>query len=214
MKPIVIFGAGGFGRETLEILKDQNKIEKRWKILGFIDENKELHGKKINEHLVLGGFEWLRNNKSTELACVCSIGECETRKRIVEDINEIGILFHNAIHPSVVIKDFVELGKGIVIQAGAILAVNSKIGNHVHINFNSTIGHDAVIHDYCTISPQVAINGFNVLEEGVYVGTGASFIQDIKVGRWSTIGAGASVIRDIPERVTAVGVPAKAIKRP
>ena len=131
----------------------------------------------------------------------------------MEELEGIGVPFYNAIHPSVIIKDFVELGKGIIIQAGSILAVNSKIGDHVHINFHCAIGHDARIGNYCTISPHVTINGFNRLGEGVYVGAGASFVQEISIGAWTIIGAGAAVVGNIPEKVVAVGVPAKVVKK-
>lgn len=213
MKSVVIVGAGGFGREVLEIFKAQNKITKTWDILGFIDEDKQLHGKKMNGYPVLGGLDWLKEHNNDNLGCVCAIGTCETRKQVVEKLQEIGANFHNAIHPSVIMSDFVELGKDVIICAGSILTVNIKIGDHVHINLSSTIGHDAIIGSYCTINPIVAINGNNHLGEGVYVGTGATFIQGISVGSWSTIGAGAVAIEHIPEKVVAVGVPAKVIKR-
>jgi len=213
LRSVVIIGAGGFGREILEILKDENKISRTWDLLGFVDENEEIHGKVINNYPVLGGLDWILENNNDELGCVCSIGACEIRKQVVKKLEKIGVNFYNAIHPSVVIKDFVEIGKGVVIQAGSIIAVNSKIGDHVHINFNCAIGHDAVLEQYCTVSPMVTINGFNHLYEGVFIGAGASFIQDVSVGSWSTIGVGASVIKNIPEKAVAVGVPAKVIKR-
>lgn len=212
MKSVVIIGAGGFGREVLEIFKDQNKISKSWNILGFIDENKQLHGKILNGYPVLGDLDWLREHNNDNLGCVVAVGTCKTRKQVVERMQEIGVNFYNAIHPSVIMSEFVELGQGVVICAGSILTVNIRIGNHVHINLNCTIGHDAVIGRYCTINPTVKINGNNHLGEGVYVGTGATFIQRVSVGSWSTIGAGAVVTVDIPEQVTAVGVPAKVIK--
>ena len=213
MKSVVIVGAGGFGREVLEIFKDQNKISQAWNILGFIDENKELHGKAINNYPVLGGLDWLREHKNDCFGCVCAIGTCETRKQVVQKLQETGISFYNAIHPSVIMSEFVELGQDVIICAGSILTVNIKIGDHVHINLNSTIGHDAVIGSYCTINPTVKINGNNHLGEGVYVGTGATFIQEVSVGDWSTIAAGAVIIEDIAERVVAVGVPAKVVRR-
>ena len=213
MKSVVIVGAGGFGREVLEIFKDQNKISKTWDILGFIDENQELQGKLVNGYPVLGSLDWLREHRGDNLGCVCAIGTCETRKQVVEKLRETGTNFYNAIHPSVIMSEFVELGKDVIICAGSILTVNIKIGDHVHINLNSTIGHDAIIGDYCTINPIVKINGNNHLGEGVYVGTGATFIQEVSVGDWSTIGAGAVVIEDIPKRVVAVGMPAKVVKQ-
>lgn len=212
MKSVVIVGAGGFGREVLEIFKDQNRISRSWNILGFVDENKQLQEKTLNSYPVLGGLDWLREHNSDNLGCVVAIGTCETRKQVVERLQEIGVNFYDAIHPSVIMSDSVKMGTDVIICAGSVLTVNITIGDHVHININSTIGHDAVIGSYCTINPIVAINGNNHLGEGVYVGTGATFIQEVSIGSWSTIGAGAVVIGDIPEKVTAVGVPAKVVK--
>jgi len=81
MKSIVIVGAGGFGREVIEIFKDQNKKEKKWNILGFIDDNKDLHGKIINNYPVLGGMEWIEENNNENLGCVCAVGKPEMNKR-------------------------------------------------------------------------------------------------------------------------------------
>jgi sugar O-acyltransferase (sialic acid O-acetyltransferase NeuD family) len=212
VKSVVIIGAGGFGREVLEIFKDQNKISKRWNILGFLDENKQLHGKTLNGYPVLGGLDWLREHNNDNLGCVVAIGTCEIRKLVVKKLQKVGVNFYNAVHPSVIMSDSVEMGTDVIICAGSILTVNIKIGDHVHINLNCTIGHDAVIGSYCTINPIAAINGNNHLGEGVYVGSGATFIQAVSIGSWSTIGAGAVVTVDIPEKVTAVGVPAKVIK--
>lgn len=213
VKSVVVVGAGGFGREVLEIFKDQNAVSRTWNILGFIDENEELYGKMLNGYPVLGGLNWLRKHNNDNLGCVCAIGTCEIRKRVVEKLEEIGINFCNAIHPSVIMSEFVELGQDVIICAGTILTVNIKIEDHVHINLNCTIGHDVVIGRYCTINPMVAINGNNHLGEGVYVGSGATFVQQVSVGSWSIIGAGAVVIEDIPEKAVAVGVPAKVVKR-
>jgi sugar O-acyltransferase (sialic acid O-acetyltransferase NeuD family) len=212
VKSVVIIGAGGFGREVLEIFKDQNRISRSWNILGFVDENKQLQSKILNGYPVLGGLDWLREHNNENLGCVVAIGTCETRKLIVEKLHKVGVSFYNAVHPSVIMSDSVKMGTDVIICAGSILTVNIKIGDHVHINLNCTIGHDAVIESYCTINPIAAINGNNHLGEGVYVGSGATFIQGVSIGSWSTIGAGAVVTVDIPEKVTAVGVPAKVIK--
>ncbi|MDI7260831.1 MAG: hypothetical protein QME90_13025 [Thermodesulfobacteriota bacterium] len=87
-KPVVIVGAGGFGREALEIFKDCNKMSKTWNVLGFIDEDKRLYGKMINNLPVLGGLEWRREHNNSELGCICAIGTCETRKQVVEKLEE------------------------------------------------------------------------------------------------------------------------------
>ena len=80
MKKVVIVGAGGFGREVIEIFKDQNCFERKWEILGFIDENSNLWEKAINNFPILGGLDWFENNR--DVGCVVAIGDPKTKKRI------------------------------------------------------------------------------------------------------------------------------------
>jgi len=210
-KSVVLIGAGGSGREVLEILKDLNKKRKPWDILGFIDENEKLHGKTINGYPVLGGIDWLKI-QNPRPSCICTINDCEPRKKVVQKLNRLGVEFVNAIHPSTYIGDSVHLGKDIIIYAGSLLTANIEVGDHVHINFSCGIGHDAVIGPYSTISGLVNINGNVRLGEGVFVGSGATVIPEMSIGNWAVIGAGAVVVRDIPGKVVAVGVPARPIK--
>ena len=162
---------------------------------------------------MLGGLGWIKENNNEQLGFICAIGEPEKRKQIVTKLNKIGVNFHNAIHPSVVMSEFLELGQDIIICAGTTLTVNIKIGNHVVINMNCSIAHDAIIEDYCTLSPNVQINGKVHLAKGVNIGTGATFLPNISVGKWSNIGVGAVVLKDIPEKVVSFGVPARIIMK-
>lgn len=213
MQSIVILGAGGFGREVLDIIIAQNKVSKRWKILGFVDENPELKGKVLNGYPVLGSFDWFSKIDLKEIRVVCAIGDNISKKKVVEKAKGVGLRFANVVHPSVIMTEFVTLGEGVIICAGCILTNQITIGNHVIINLDVTIGHDSIIEDFCTLSPGVHISGRNKIGEGANVGTGAVTIQGIVIGRWSIIGAGAVVAQDIPDKVVAVGVPAKPIKQ-
>jgi len=213
MQSIVILGAGGFGREVLDIIIAQNKVSKRWKILGFVDEDPELKGKVLNGYPVLGSFDWFSKIDLKEIMVVCAIGDNISKKKVVEKAKGLGLTFANVVHPSVIMTEFVTLGEGVIICAGCILTNQITIGNHVIINLDVTIGHDSIIEDFCTLSPGVHISGRNKIGEGANVGTGAVTIQGIVIGRWSIIGAGAVVAQDIPDKVVAVGVPAKPIKQ-
>jgi sugar O-acyltransferase (sialic acid O-acetyltransferase NeuD family) len=213
VQSIVILGAGGFGREVLDIIIAQNKVSKRWKILGFVDENPELKGKVLNGYPVLGPFDWFSQASLKEVRVVCALGDNVSKKKMVEKAQGLGLRFANVVHPSVIMTDFVTLGEGVIICAGCILTNQITIGNHVIINLDVTIGHDSIIEDFCTLSPGVHISGKNKIGEGANIGTGAVTIQGMSVGRWSIIGAGAVVVRDIPDKVIAVGVPAKPIKQ-
>lgn len=213
MQSVAILGAGGFGREVLDILIAQNKISKKWKILGFIDEDPKLKGKVLNGYPVLGSFDWFSKTDQHKISVVCAIGDNVSKKKVVDKAKNLGLKFANVIHPTVTMTEFVTLGEGVIICAGCILTNQITIRNHVIINLDVTIGHDAIIEDYCTLSPGVHISGKNKICEGANIGTGAVTIQGITIGRWSIVGAGAVAVQDIPDRVVAVGTPAKPIKQ-
>lgn len=210
MQDVVVCGAGGFGREVLEILKTQNETAKEWSILGFIDDTIP-EGQEINGFPVLGNTKWFCDNHNN-VGCLVAIGDPRMKRRVVQKLEKYDVDFVNAVHPNVIMSDSVDVGKNVIICAGCILTVNIKLGNHTILNLNSTVGHDAIIEDYCSIMPSVKINGNSHIKQGVYIGSGATIIQDISVGCWSIIGAGAVVVKDIPDRVTAVGMPAKPVK--
>jgi len=113
---------------------------------------------------------------------------------------------------------FVEVGRGSVITVGNILTVNVRLGQHVHVNLDCTIGHDAVLEDYATLAPGVHVSGWVFIKEGVYIGTGAVIIngtedKPLEIGAYAVVGAGAVVTKDVPPGVTVVGVPAKPLSK-
>jgi sugar O-acyltransferase (sialic acid O-acetyltransferase NeuD family) len=209
---VVILGAGGFAREVLWVFRDANEVHNRWEVLGFIDENPENHGKELCDLPILGGFEWFKTVDKSDIKVICGVGNPKVKKYFVEKAESLGLEFCSVIHPNVRMSKYIEVGKGTVITAGNIITTQVKIGNHVSLNLDCTIGHDDVIEDYCNIAPGAHISGNVTLKEGVDFGTGAVILQGVTIGKWSIIGAGAVVIDDIPEGVTAVGVPAKVIK--
>lgn len=209
MKNIVIVGSGGFGREVAWLIEDINKVKPVWNIVGFVDDNNDLTDSTVNGYKVLGNIDWLIDK---EVYVVIAIGDPVGKKNVFERIKNTNNSFPSLIHPSVIMSNSVNIGDGTIICAANILTVNIEIGNHVIINLDCTIGHDAVIHDYATILPSVNVSGYVDIGECVSVGTGSAIIQGLKIGDNAVIGAGSVVVKDIPANCTAVGVPAKPIK--
>jgi sugar O-acyltransferase (sialic acid O-acetyltransferase NeuD family) len=213
VEKVVILGAGNFGRETLDVFNAVNKIKPTFDVLGFLDDNIEKHGNMLNGKPILGGIDWLENQNRVNIQAICGVGEPHIRYKIIKKAEKIGVKFCNIIHPNAVMTDLVDLGVGIVITAGCILTCNITIKNHVHLNLDTTIGHDSILEDFVTTAPGVHISGQVNIGEGTYFGTGAVTVDKLDIGEWSIIGAGAVVAKPIPGNVTAVGVPAKAIKQ-
>ncbi len=212
LKKIVIIGAGGFGREVLEIIKRINSVDHQYDILGFIDDNKEIFGTLINEHEVLGGIEWIKSSKQENIHFVCAIGDPKVKKHVIQKALDLGYIPGTIIDPSVNLNYNVKIGEGSIICPGNQLTTNINIKKHVIINQICSIGHDVSIGDYSTINPLSAISGGVKLGEGCFIGTGAKILQYQEIGDWSVVGASACVINNIPDYKLAIGVPAKIKK--
>lgn len=212
MKDLIIIGASGFGREVAWLVERINKATPTWNLLGFIDDNPDIQGSVINGYAVLGTC----NNVVIfpEAYYVCAVGSSRIRKNIIEKVVNLNptIKFATLIDPSVEMSSLVKIGKGTIICAHTIITVNIEIGSHVIINLDCTIGHDALLEDFVTLYPSVNVSGITHIGYCTELGTGMQIIQGKTIGNYSIVGAGAVVVKDLPDKCTAVGSPAKAIK--
>jgi sugar O-acyltransferase (sialic acid O-acetyltransferase NeuD family) len=211
MRDLVIFGTGGFARETRQIAEDINQNDRTWNLVGFLDENTERHGDQMHDLPVLGGLEWLKQHPRTVVAVAVG-GSAIRRKIVFRLLHADHTRFATLVHPLAWISRRVEIGPGTVIDAGALISPDARIGEHVILNNNCTIGHDTVIEDYVTVAPNASVAGEVHIGEGCDIGANCTIIQRKSIGHWSVVGAGAVVVKDVPPNVTAVGVPASPVK--
>lgn len=212
MENIAIFGAGGFGREVHFLLERINLKKKKFNFLGYFDDGLE-KGTVINGYPVLGGLNEL-NYYCESICLVIALGDPSIKKKVVANITNTNISYPTLIDPSALIGDlkYNTIGKGCIICAGVIITVNIRIGDFVILNLSCTVGHDTEIGNYSSFMPTVNISGEVIIENGVYVGTGAKIINQLTIGENTIVGAGAVVSKSLPPNCTAVGVPAKVIK--
>jgi sugar O-acyltransferase (sialic acid O-acetyltransferase NeuD family) len=210
-KPIVIFGAGGSGREVLQVIRDINAFRPTWSCAGFIVDRGFEHDATVGALPVLGNIGWLQAHP--EVHVVVAVGTSAARWQVTQRLrtqctNPFAVL----IHPRAWLGDNVEIGAGSVICAGALLTTDIKIAEHVHVNIGSTIAHDAVLGDFVTLNGGVNVAGNVHLHEGAEAGTGSIIIPRCTVGPWAIIGAGAVVTGPVGANRTVVGAPARVIK--
>ena len=190
-----LFGASGHAKVIMDILTASGL-----EIDALIDDNEN-----VNE---LQGYEVLHGVTDAS-PIIVSIGVNAIRKKVVEKLTGE---FGTAIHPSAIVSPSAKIGEGTVVMAGAIINADAVIGKHCIINTGASVDHECVIGDYCHIAPHATLCGQVHVGEGTIMGVGSCAIPCVNIGSWCTIGAGAAVVKDIADGVTAVGVPAKITK--
>jgi sugar O-acyltransferase (sialic acid O-acetyltransferase NeuD family) len=211
LRPIVIYGGGGFAREVLTLIEDINAARPTWEVAGFLDDDEARRGQRLCGLPILGGRAWLEE-ASPRPAVVLGVGSPVVKRAMHRGLTALGVDFPALVHPNVVMSRRVRVGAGAVITAGNVLTTEIEVRPFTTLNLACTVGHDSVLGDYVTVSPGVNLSGNVRVGQGTDVGTGSKVIQGISIGEWSVVGAGAVVARDLPANCTAVGVPAKVIK--
>ncbi len=119
--------------------------------------------------------------------------------------------------PARAVSQFAKFITGIEIHPGA------TIGKGLVIDHGSgvVIGETAEIGDNCTLYQGVTLGGTGkdtgkrhpTLGNNVMVGAGAKVLGPFRIGDNSKIAAGAVVLSEIPANSTAVGIPARVVRR-
>lgn len=211
---IVVIGAGGFGRETLDVIEAINSASAQpvWRLVGVVDDDPaemQVRRLQVRGVPVLGRLDALQTQA---VAChyVVSIGAPAVRSRITRIMDGLGGRPATLIHPRAVVGTQAIVGQGTIVCAGALLSTNLRIGSHVHINPGAIIGHDTVLEDFVSVNPGAIVSGEVKVRTRTLVGAGATILQGRTIGGDSIVGAAACVTKDVADQTTVVGVPASS----
>jgi sugar O-acyltransferase (sialic acid O-acetyltransferase NeuD family) len=207
MRDLVIVGAGGHGREVLDVLEAVNAADARWNFLGFLDDGAG-NGARLRRRnaSIIGEVRQLRH---LDADFVMGIGDSDARSRVSALAAKAGRRAAVLVHPAATLGSDVQLGPGVVVCAGARLTTNVRLGQHTHVNVNGVVSHDCRLGEFVTLSPGALVNGSVTLEDHVLLGTAAVVTPGRTVGARTWVGAGAVVTSDLSPGVVASGVPAR-----
>jgi hypothetical protein len=138
---------------------------------------------------------------------VLGIGNPSAKTAVDARLGAAGWRPVTVIHPAAVIGSMPSIGDGVIICAGVQVSTNVRLGRHVHLNPNATVGHDSVIGNHVSVNPGAIVSGEVTVGAGTLIGAGAVILQQLVVGSGSTIGAGSVVTKSIPDEVVVKGVP-------
>ena len=214
MKPaknIFVVGAAGHAKVVFDILEKRGEYR-----IAVLFDVKDKIGTNVCGYEVRDSEDNLLDyvEKHNLVGGIVAIGDNSLRRRVVEKLKEIApdMPFVSAVHPQAIIGKGVKIGTGTVVVAGAVINADAIIGNHCILNTNSSLGHEAEMKDFSSISPNVSVGGNTVIGEAAIVSMGATVIHNRRIGEEALIGAGAVVIRDVADFAVVYGNPAKFIK--
>jgi UDP-perosamine 4-acetyltransferase len=205
---VLIIGAGGHGKVVLDILRTAGLHRP----VGFLDAAPALNGTTVGGLPVLGQVNLLPKLKSKARGVIVAVGDNRARASYCQLVRQEGFELINAVHPAATVSATARLGSNVVIAAGAVVGTDTELADAVIVNTSAIIDHECQIGLSAHICPAAALAGRVSVGDLAFVGLGSRVIQCLSLGRQCVIGAGAVVIRDIPDFATAVGVPARVIK--
>ncbi len=210
-KRICIVGAGGHGREILDVLRAVDDQSASWEFVGFVADDEPRR-----ELLVSTGAPWLGTvNDAIEHArfdaYLVGIGDAHAREVVSQRLEAAGVTSLALAHPSATIGSGTTRALGSVVWPQASLSTQVQLGRHSHVNQAASVSHDVVIGDFVTVAPHATVCGAATLGDGSWVGAAACVLQGVTVGRGAVVGAGAVVLHDVPSFSVVAGVPARVI---
>jgi sugar O-acyltransferase (sialic acid O-acetyltransferase NeuD family) len=207
LRKLRIFGAGGFAREVAWLAEQAwgDRVE-----LSFVVDRADFLGDAVNG-IPVQLLSELRPDVDSR--CVVAIGDPARRMVAADAFGAAGFVPTCLVHPRAEMSRWVEVGEGAIVCAGNIVTTNVVIGRHAHINLGCTIGHQASIGDFVTLSPGVHVSGNVTIERGAFIGTGAAIINGtpsspLVIGEGAVVAAGACVTRSVDAGALVAGVPA------
>jgi sugar O-acyltransferase (sialic acid O-acetyltransferase NeuD family) len=217
-EPLVIVGAGGFGREAVEVVRAINAAgPQRWDLVGFLDDDAACWGTVVSGTTIVGPVDHVADCPDTRVVvCTGNPRNYATKAAIVQRLEVLGAgeveRLATLVHPAAVLPASCRVGEGSVVMAGVVATADVTIGAHVGLMPQVVLTHDDVLGDYVLVGSGARLAGGVTVDTAAYLGAGCLVREGVHVGAGALVGMGAAVIRDVPPAEVWAGVPARLIR--
>jgi len=194
MDSILIIGAGGHAKSSIDVIKQTGK----YVIYGVIDNDPKL--KSILDLKIIGNDDNLEEIRKSCTNAFIGIGQIKSPKariEILEKLKKIDYKLPCIISPTSTISRYSDISEASIIFNNVIIGPNSSIGSNCIINNFSLIEHDCIIGNNVHVSTNVTINGNVSVGHETFIGSGSIIKQGVRIGSNCFIKMGSVITKDL-----------------
>jgi len=207
---IVLFGAGGHAKIVLATIE----AEGRYTVVGLLDDDVAKHGTTFYGYPVLGGREQLPQLRAQGITeAFVSVGADRVRGELAQLLTVHGFRLARVVHPTATVLRGAHIGPGTAVLINAFVGADARVAENAILNVGAVVSHDCIVGSCVQMGPLASLGGNSRVGDYTFIGMKGTVLQGLTVGRDVRIGANAVVIESLPDGVTAVGVPARIVRR-
>ena len=207
-KELIIVGAGGHGKVAAECAELMGCFSH----ISFADGS--YPARQNHAHwTICAHSDELEQVATANTEFFIAIGDNQVRKRMMQQVISKGLSLTTLIHPGAIISKYSQVGVGTLVCANAVINCFSTVGQGCIVNTSASIDHDCVIEEYVHLAPGSKLAGTIRVGASSFIGVGSVILPGKNIGRDCILGAGSTLLNDIPDFSLAVGSPARVIKK-
>jgi sugar O-acyltransferase (sialic acid O-acetyltransferase NeuD family) len=205
MRNLLIVGAGGFGREVLGYIEDDNPL---FNFKGFLDSRlNALEATPRKVGIVGDPLLYVPVDGDVFMA---ALGDPKQRFKYTATLRDLHqVDFATVVHPRANVSRHANIKHGCIIAPNVGISVDTHIGEFSCVQEYTVIGHDAQIGAWCQINSHCTISGGARIGNFVTIHPNSVITSRAVIEDGATVGAGSVVVGRVPAGITVLGNPAK-----
>lgn len=207
---LIFIGASGCFREIALIIDDINRGQKRYELIGLLDDAPSLQGQELDGVPVLGGLEEARNFPDCRF--VFGIGSFRTRLERHVMLLKTGVSrerFETLIHPSAIVYPTARLAPGCIVYPRVTICHAAELREFTIVTFNAVVAPEVLVEEYAMITTNASVLARAHIGKAAFIGVNSVIGEGVRVGPGAVVVFGSTVFQNVAAGAFVQGNPAR-----